>query len=177
MSRAEKDALRGNVCRYIEITSVTRDGLIVSPMEKPFEELPTRAELMLRPLDVLFAKNNSSRGTSVLVPEWFDEGLATSGFISVRPENEEDALILWSVFRSEAWRKQIYYLAITASQPEVRDDIFGNNMLIPWPATHEQRERIVSSAHAILQARERERLASQENRQTLLEVLVGPWTT
>ena len=99
MTSAEKDALRGNVPRYIEITSVTRDGLIVSWIEATFEELPTRAELMLRPLDVLFPKNNSSRGTSVLIPDWFDGGLATSGFISVRPQDEDDALILWSIFR------------------------------------------------------------------------------
>ena len=143
----------------------------MSPTEKLFEELPTRAELVLQPLDVLFAKNNSSRGTSVLVPEWLDGGLATSGFISIRPEDEENALILWSSFRLEAWRKQVYYLAITASQPEVRDDIFANEMLVSWPANEEQHERIVGSARAILRARERERLALEANRQTLQEVL------
>ena len=173
MSSMEKKALHGRVCQYIEITSVTRDGLIASPIEKAFEELPTRAEFTLRSHDVLLAKNNSSRGTAVLVPDWLDGGLATSGFISVRPADEDDALVLWSVFRSEVWRKQVYYLAITASQPEIRDEIFDNEMLIPWPATKAQRERIESSARAILQARERERLASKENHRTLQEALIG----
>lgn len=173
LSKKEKDSMRGSVCRYIEITSVTRDGMIVSPMEDNFEDLPTRAEFQLQPFDVLFAKNNSSRGTSVLVPEWFDGGLATSGFINVRARDEDEAFILWSVFRSELWRQQIYYLAITASQPEVRDEIFRNEMLIPWPASEEQQANVVGSAKGIMSARDQERLAVETNRQVSYDTLMG----
>ena len=167
LAAAQKISLKGSVRRYIEITSVTRDGLVVASQEAVFEDLPTRAEIPLQSGDVLFAKNNSSRGTAVLVPEWLDGGLATSGFIGVRPDSEDEALILWSIFRSEAWRTQVYYLAITASQPEVRDDIFNNEMLIPWPATEEQRSQVVTSARKILRAREVERRAAEVNRQTI----------
>ena len=172
ISLRDKIALRGSVRDYIEITGVTRDGLVVESQQAVFEDLPTRAQILLQTGDVLFAKNNSSRGTAVLVPEWLDSGLATSGFISVRPDDEDEALMLWSIFRSEAWKTQVYYLAITASQPEVRDEIFNNDMLIPWPATAVQRSQVVISARRILQARKEERRAVEENRQTIDDFLL-----
>ena len=121
---------------------------------------------------MLFAKNISSRGTAIVIPDWMDGYLATSGFISVRPRDEEEALILWTVFRSEIWRKQIYYLSITASQPEIRDRIFQDEMLIPWPVTDEQRSRIVTSAREVLDAQLLERLAAGRNREMLDDLLV-----
>ena len=164
--------LKREVLRYIEITGVTRDGIVVDYQEDPFEELPSRAQIPLQVGDVLFAKNISSRGTAIAVPEWLNGGMATSGFISIRPDNEEDSLILWSVFRSEIWRTQVYYLSVTASQPEVRDVIFLDEMLIPWPATPEHRARIVESARRILEAREAERRATEANRQTVDDYLI-----
>ena len=172
LSKDEKNSLRGKVCCYIEITSVTRDGVIVAPIEGNYEDLQTRAEMKLRQFDVLFAKNNSSRGTSVVVPEWLNDGFATTGFINVRARDEAEALILWSVFRSEIWRKQIYYLAITASQPEVRNEIFQEEMLIPWPANEEQRMHIISSARKIMSARDQERSAIESNRHMIEEMSI-----
>ena len=173
LSSAEKESLQGKVCRYIEITGVTRDGLIVDTIEGNYEDLPTRAEFQLRKHDVLFAKNISSRGTSVIIPDWFDGGFATSGFINVRTQDEDEALVLWSVFRSEAWRQQIYYLAITASQPEVRDEIFLQEMLIPWPVKKEQLQHITGSARKIMEARQQERLAIDANRHISQEILIN----
>lgn len=163
LTTEEKQALRGHVKDYVEINSVTRDGLIVAPLRAVVENLPTRADLAVQPNDVLFAKNARSRGTAILVPSWFTNGLATSGFIGIRPKDGEEALILWSVFRSEVWRTQTYYLAITASQSEVRDEIFKEEMLIPWPAMEDQRDALIGSAQEILRAREAEKTAIEMN--------------
>lgn len=172
LSTARRAELRGQICRYVEITSMTVDGTVTTMEQAPFEDLPTRAHFELQPNDVLFAKNTSSRGTSLLVPDYLSGALATSGFIGVRPDGDEDALILWSIFRSEVWRTQVYYLAITASQPEIRDDIFEKEMLIPWPATTEHRQRIVESAREMLAAREAERIAGERNRDEVQRVLL-----
>ncbi len=169
---AEKEPLERSVLRYIEITGITRDGMVVDMLEAPFEDLPSRAQVPLQNGDVLFTKNISSRGTAIVIPEWLDGGLATSGFISIRPDNEEDALILWSILRSDIWRTQIYYLSVTASQPEVRDEIFRDEMLIPWPTDADHRSQIVASAERILRAREEERSANVSNQRTVDEYLI-----
>lgn len=143
----------GKEFKYFEIGYVTIDGTIVKYDEGYFENLPTRARLRVEENDVIFAKNNSSRGTTVLVPAWYDGNLVTTGFIGIRPENYEEALILWSVMESEFFRKQVYYLAITASQPEVRENIFNEEFLIPYPKTDGQREGILKKAKLVDKAR------------------------
>lgn len=139
----------GKIFKYIEINDVTIDGTIVKYREGYFEGLPTRARLCVKKGDIVFAKNNSSRGTTVLIPDWFDGGLVTTGFIGIRPHDEEDALILWNVLESEFFRKQIYYLAITASQPEVRETIFKEEIIIPYPKIDMDREKIITAAKSI----------------------------
>ena len=166
--------LRGRVSKYIEIDSVTRDGAIVSPREESYEELPSRAVLRLRENDVLFARNPYSRGTSVLVPKWLDGEFTTSGFINVRPCDEDEALMLWSIFRSEIWRIQTYYLSITAVQPELKNDIFQKEMLIPWPADDEQRRKIIVSARNVMKAREQERFVREKNQELFEETMDFP---
>ncbi len=144
----------GKMFKYFEIGDVTIDGTIVKHREDYFENLPTRGRLKVHRNDVIFAKNNSSRGTTVLIPGWYDGNLVTTGFIGIRPENYKEALILWSILESEFFRKQVYYLAITASQPEVRENIFRAEMLIPWPKTQKQKNEIIQKAELVDKARQ-----------------------
>lgn len=139
----------GKLFKYFEIGDVTIDGTIVKYRTDYFEDLPTRARIKVQKNDIVFAKNNSSRGTTVLIPDWFDGGLVTTGFIGIRPRDYEEALILWSVLESEFFRKQVYYFAITASQPEIRGNIFKNEMLIPFPKTEEDRRKIIENAKLV----------------------------
>lgn len=70
-----------------------------------------------------------------------------------RPKDEEEALILWNIMESEFFRKQIYYLSITASQPEIREIIFKEEVILPWPKREEDKKNIVNSVRAVEQAR------------------------
>jgi len=155
------------IFKYIEIGDVTIDGTIVKFREDFFENLPTRARLQVKENDVIFAKNNSSRGTTVLIPKWYNGHLVTTGFIGVRPSSYEEALILWSVMESEFFRKQIYYLAITASQPEVRERIFQNEILVPYPKTEEQRKNIIKKAKLVDEARNKLNSALNETKEVI----------
>ena len=56
---------------------------------------------------------------------------------------------MWSIFTSEMFRKQVYYLAITAVQPEIRESIFENEFLLPMPKNGEQRERLIDYARRV----------------------------
>ncbi|MHC0439261.1 N-6 DNA methylase [Flavobacterium sp. 3-210] len=123
----------GEVFKYIEIGDVTEYGLIMKHISGTFDQLPTRAEFRIKKGDILFALNISSRGTVVLVPEEFDDALCTSGFLVIRPRTIEEGYLLWFSLRSEYCRKQIYYLSQTASQPELKKDVWANQFLIPIP--------------------------------------------
>ena len=153
LSSAQVLELEGDVFKYFEIGDVTRYGAIVRWKQDAIEDLPTRARLMVKANDVVFAKNNSSRGTTVVIPESFDDTLVTTGFIGIRPDSPEESLLWWSVLSSEAVRKQIYYLAVTASQPEIRREIFKDEFLLPFPALA-CREQLLKEAQVMLEAQE-----------------------
>lgn len=153
MKKNNIDMCLGNIYKYFEIGDVTIDGSIISFRENYFENLPTRGRLQVKKNDIIFAKNNSSRGTTVLIPEWYDGNLVTTGFIGIRPKDYEEALILWNSLESEYFRKQLYYLAITASQPEVRESIFKKEILVAIPKRKEKIEVILKNAKTVDKSR------------------------
>jgi len=152
LSTTDVRPLTGQWFKYFEIGDVTRDGAIVNRREDIIENLPTRARLMVQTHDVIFAKNNSSRGTTVIIPESFDGAIVTTGFLGVRPTDLDEAVLIWSVLSSEVVRKQIYYLAITASQPEIRRNIFEEEFLLPFPK-EPYRQRVIEQVKEVWKAR------------------------
>lgn len=149
VSDSELHTYSGRVFRYFEIGDVTPSGAIIHHQEMVFDKLPTRARLRVKEGDILFARNNSSRGTTVLVPEEFDGQFVTTGFLAVRPQNRDEGFLLWAAMTSEEWRKQVYYLAVTAVQPEVREDIFRHQMLVPMPATSNAAAVLIEAAKKV----------------------------
>ncbi|MGK5744924.1 N-6 DNA methylase [Proteus mirabilis] len=144
LTAVEKKALKeqSDTLKYIEIGDVTQYGLITKYIEGSFDEFPTRGEYQIRTGDVLVALNNSSRGTVVLVPPEFDMAICTSGFLVIKPKSKEMGLLLWYSLRSEVCRKQIYYLAQTASQPELKIDAWNNYFKIPIPKGSEKKKAL-----------------------------------
>jgi type I restriction enzyme M protein len=153
IKKEDERALSGKLMKYFEISDVTRSGVINSFIERKFEILPTRGRLMVNEGDVIFAKNISSRGTATIIPNWFSGNLVTTGFIGIRPKSNEEGLLLWVALESEIVRKQIYYLAITASQPEIRDKIFKESFMLPWPCSGESEKNILSAVKKVEDAK------------------------
>lgn len=133
------------ILKYIEIGDVTRYGLITKYITGTFDQLPTRGEYQIRKNDLLLAINNSSRGTIVKVPEEFDGAICTSGFLVIVPKDEEESDLLWYTLRSEFCRSQIYYLAQTASQPELKIEAWNKYFMIPIPKG-EYRKNVVAES-------------------------------
>lgn len=135
LSKAEKKKLKDSntVLKYIEIGDVTRYGLITKYITGTIDNLPTRGEYQIKTGDILMAINNSSRGTVVMVPEEFNDAICTSGFYVIQPRNPEEGHLLWYALRSEVCRKQIYYLAQTASQPELKREGWEHYFKVPFP--------------------------------------------
>lgn len=135
ITKAKKQELieARQILKYIEIGDVTRYGLITKHIIGTFDQLPSRGEYQIRKDDILLAINNSSRGTVVKVPEEFDGAICTSGFLVLVPQDEEESDLLWYSLRSEFCRAQIYYLAQTASQPELKIEAWNKYFMVPIP--------------------------------------------
>jgi type I restriction enzyme M protein len=135
LTKVEKYALKlsQEMLTYIEIGDVTRYGLITKYITGTIDEIPTRAEYRIQTGDILMAINNSSRGTVVMVPEEFDNALCTSGFLVIAPRSQDEGHLLWYALRSEQCRQQVYYLAQTASQPELKYGTWLTEFQIPMP--------------------------------------------
>ncbi len=151
--RGKYKDFENKIFKYFEIGDVTRDGTITTTREDYFEKLPTRARLCVKKDDIILARNISSRGTTVLIPDWYNGNLVTTGFLGIRPKSHDESLLYWSILESEMFRKQIYYLAITASQPEIREEIFKNEILIPLPTDEKQKIRMIQNAKQAESAR------------------------
>lgn len=167
LKKADQEKLQGRIFKYFEIGDVTIDGTIVRFREDFFENLPTRGRLQVQTNDVIFAKNNSSRGTTVVIPKRYNNNLVTTGFIGIRPKNYEEALIIWSIMESEFFRKQVYYLSITASQPEIRQNIFNEEIIMPFPKNKEQRDSILEFARLVDEARNQLQINLNKTKQTV----------
>lgn len=147
LTAREKSLMRRSdiLYKYIEISDVTRYGLITSYVEDTYSALPSRGEYQIHKGDILLAINNSSRGTVVLVPEEYDNAICTSGFLVITPDDEDEALLLWYSLRSEICRKQIYYLAQTASQPELKLEAWKKYFMIPFPIGEDREKALVKA--------------------------------
>jgi type I restriction enzyme M protein len=63
-----------------------------------------------------------------------------------------------SIFESETFRKQIYYLAVTAVQPEIREDIFRQEFLLTIPKKLSDRDQVLAHARRVYDLQEESRL-------------------
>lgn len=151
----KKDFLEsGDFFKYVEIGDVTSYGLITKYIEVPFEDIPSRGEYQVKTGDILLALNNSSRGTVVYVPNEFDGMICTSGFLVIRPQDENEGLLLWYCLRSEICRKQIYYLAQTASQPELKLESWNKYFKIPFPTAENKDKALANTRKSFKHIRE-----------------------
>jgi type I restriction enzyme M protein len=162
MTKDEAEEATGTVYRYFEIGDVTPAGAIITWREEPFEALPGRARMRVKTNDVIFAKHRNSRGTAVIIPPEFNGQLVTTGFMAIRPKTYDEALLLWSVFTSETFKKQVYYLAVTAVQPEIRDEIFKREFLLPVPRRDRDRRILIQHARRVRELYEESRQALRE---------------
>lgn len=170
MGAGEVSKLSGKEFKYIDISAVTQTGAIASYAEGTTDDLPGRARLKMKTNDVLFAKLITSRGINFIVPKEFNGELGTNGFIGIRTEEYEEALLLWSILKTDIATKQLYYLAVTALQPELKEEIFKEEFLIPIPTKKSDRDKLINNAKQIMDLHETER-SIIDNTKRLAETL------
>jgi restriction endonuclease S subunit len=128
------EKVRTTIFKYVDIGNTTVDlGLILGHEEDILLNLPTRARQLCDSGDLLQPRPIGSSDGLIIVPKGYDRQLFSTGFIQIRPKDEEEAFLLWVILKSEIVQKQLFYLQSGSVQPEITPTNFEEYVLIPIP--------------------------------------------
>ena len=157
---------RSNRYRYVEVGSVDKNGYYFISTRDFLSELPTRARINVKKHTIIVPKSISCLGSVAIIMEDADDLLVSTGFIAIKCKHEEQAISLWAVIRSEIIQKQMFYLSATAVQPEVSNEIFNKDLLIPYPINKMRKEIYTLAKSSLIKKEEYEKTVSDLNTYT-----------
>ena len=73
-----------------------------------------------------------------IVPESLDGQLASTGFIVIRPEDYDEACLLYSIFKSDLIQKQFLRICSGYTQREMSDEYLKKYLIIPIPKDRDE---------------------------------------
>ena len=109
--------------KYVQFSDVSvKTGEIISHTEEDYlDQLPDRAQMLIRKDDVLCARVFDSEENIALVPEEYDGNVASTGFVILRPRDIPSEL-LYYYMRLPSTIKQVRYLCRGTILPSCRDE-------------------------------------------------------
>jgi len=138
----ELEELKTQKVKYIEVKNTTKSETIKGHKEDILFNLPTRARQVIKTNDILLPRPIGSTEQIAIVPQKYNNQLCSTGFIVIRPENYDRALLLWTILKSDLVQKQLFYLQSGSLQPEITPTNFKEKVLIPIPNKKIQNEII-----------------------------------
>ena len=146
MNKKEREENKSHVFKYVDIGNTEKDlGEIKGYEEDILFNLPSRAKIKADENDVLIPRPIGSTQGIVKVNKEFDNQLFTTGNIQIRPKNEDEAFLLWTMLKSNIMQKQFFYLQSGCSQPEISPNNFKKYVLLPFPKGDIRKEIIAQS--------------------------------
>jgi len=134
IKKKEYEKISTNNYKYLELGNTDKDlGLILGIEEDLLINLPTRARQKIQTNDILIPRPIGSTEGIVKVPEELNNQLCSTGFIIIRPKDEDEALLLWAIMKSDLVQLQFFYLQSGSLQPEITPENFKGKVLIPLP--------------------------------------------
>jgi len=134
IKKKEYEKIKTNNFKYIELGGTDKDlGLILNVEEDLLINLPDRAKQIIKENDILIPCPIGSTEGIVKVPKEFDGQLCSTGFIIIRPNSEEEALLLWAIMKSNLVQEQFFYNQSGSLQPGISFENFKDRILIPMP--------------------------------------------
>ena len=97
----ELEELKAQEFKYIELKHTTGLGMIQGYKEDILFNLPTRARQIIQTNDILLPRPIGSTEEIAIVPEEYVNQLCSTGFIIIRSKNYDNALLLWSILKSD----------------------------------------------------------------------------
>ncbi len=146
MSKAEYEQNKTKLFKYIDIGNTEKDlGLIRGYEEDLLINLPTRARMMIKENDVLIPAPVHSASGIIIVPKNLDGQLCSTGFIVIRPDSFEDAVLLYAILKSDMVQKQFFHLQSGINQQSITDDNFKDFVYLPFPKDDKQKRETIDS--------------------------------
>jgi len=134
IKKKEYDKIKTDNFKYIELGGTDKDlGLILEVEEDLLINLPARAKQRVQTNDILIPTPIGSTEGIVKVPKEFNNQLCSTGFIIIRPKDEDEALLLWAIMKSNLVQKQFFYKQSGSLQPAITIENFKEMVLIPMP--------------------------------------------
>lgn len=127
---------------YLDINSIDNIAFkITEPKTYLWKDAPSRAQQKVKANDILFSTVRPYLKNIAIVPEKYDDQIASTGFCVIRPDGVNPKYVYYYVLTS-SFINSLNELARGTSYPAVRNsDVFGQN--IPLPPLPEQ-HRIVT---------------------------------
>ncbi len=146
MNKDKREEEKSHVFKYVDIGNTEKDlGEIKGYEEDILFNLPSRAKMKAKENDVLIPRPIGSTQGIVKVNKEFDNQLFTTGNIQIRPSENDDSFLLWTMLKSDIMQKQFFYLQSGCSQPEISPNNFKSYVLFPFPKGDIRKEIIAKS--------------------------------
>lgn len=175
IGRKELEELKEQEFKYIEVKHTTELGTIKECKEDILFNLPTRARQIIKTNDILLPRPIGSTEQIAIVPEKHNGQLCSTGFVVIRPENYDNAILLWCILKSDLIQKQLFYLQSGSVQPEITPTNFKEKVFIPIPKEEIQKEIIKDTREEIEQAKyffEEYKTNRQKAKQVFLDIIL-----
>lgn len=133
--------------RYIDISSVDSSYRIADNLpELPLGEAPSRAKRLVREGDILFSTVRSERRSFAVVPNSYDQQVASTGFAVIRPTDSIDPGYLWAAIRAPSFVAHIVSRQRGSNYPAVGSgDVADASLLLPPIDQQQQIARVLGS--------------------------------
>lgn len=146
MKKKEYEKIKTKSFKYIDIGNTEKDlGLIRGYEEDLLISLPTRARMKIKENDVLIPAPVNSASGIIIVPKELEGELCSNGFIVIRPTNYDEAVLLYTIFKSDIVQKQFFHLQSGINQQATTDRNFKNFILIPMPKKDLDKDKMIKN--------------------------------
>jgi len=149
-SKVDIEEAGERVFQYVDIGAVDAERCQIVQteiQEGTIDDLSDRARIQLKEHDVMFPLSYDSFGKVAIVPKGLDGQLASTGFLVIRNDTYEDAVLLWAIVRSQLMQKQFHHIASGYTQRGISKE---HLKWIRFPMPKNGRDELVKSVKDFL---------------------------
>lgn len=152
ISKEEYDKLKTETFKYIDIGNTEKDlGMIKGDEEDLLIALPTRARMLIKENDILIPSPVHSASGIIIIPKEYDNQLCSNGFIVIRPSDYDEAVLLYTILKSDFIQKQFFHLQSGINQQAITDRNFKSFVYIPIPKIKSDKEKVIKNIKNLIQ--------------------------